>query len=170
MKKRFLKINFYQILKSIFSIVFLFNSLIINAQIYEGKVVKIKDGDTIVVVDSIGQNRTLRLAEIDSPENNQPYGEKSKQFTLSQVYHKIITYKITDIDRYGRAVAMVYYGVKKKYLSAELIKNGMAWHYKKYSKSEELASLEIQARKNKIGLWSDTNPISPSEWRKTKHL
>ena len=165
-KKRFLKINFYQILRSIFGIIFLFNSFLINAQTYEGKVVKIKDGDTIVVLDSLDQNRTLRLAEIDSPENNQPYGEKAKQFTLSQVYHKIITYKITDIDRYGRAIAMVYYGAEKKYLSAELIKNGMAWHYKKYSKSEELASLEIQARKNKIGLWSGTNPISPSEWRK----
>jgi endonuclease YncB( thermonuclease family) len=43
----------------------------------------------------------------------------------------------------------------------------MGWHYKRYSTSKELATFEDNARKNKIGLWVDNNPINPSEWRKS---
>ena len=46
-----------------------------------GKVIGIKDGDTIVVLDSLNNQTTLRLAEVDCPEKSQPFGTKSKQFT-----------------------------------------------------------------------------------------
>jgi micrococcal nuclease len=134
------------------------------AQQYTAKVVGIKDGDTIEVLDSLNTQITLRLAEVDCPEKNQPFGTKSKQFTSDQVYKKTINYIVTDTDRYGRLIAKVYYD--NKYLSEEIIKNGMGWHYKKYSKSKKLAELEIIARKNKIGLWVDNNPIEPHNWRK----
>lgn len=52
-----------------------------------------------------------------------------------------------------------------KYLSAEIIRAGMGWHYKKYSKSIELAEIELEAQKEKRGLWIDNNPKSPSEWQ-----
>lgn len=42
----------------------------------------------------------------------------------------------------------------------------MGWHYKSYFTSKELAIYEDNARKNKIGLWVDSNPINPSDWRK----
>jgi endonuclease YncB( thermonuclease family) len=47
-----------------------------------------------------------------------------------------------------------------------MIKQGMAWHYKQYSKDQELASAEVKAREKRIGLWSDKAPIAPWEWRK----
>jgi micrococcal nuclease len=130
------------------------------------KVISIKDGDSVVVLDSLKNQITLRLAEVDCPEKNQPFGTKAKQFTSDQIYLKTIKYVVTDIDRYGRSIAMIYYDDDNKYLSAEIIKAGMGWHYKKYSKSKELALLEDYAKKNKIGLWIDKNPIAPSEWRK----
>lgn len=136
------------------------------AQTFTGKVIAIKDGDTVVVIDSLNQSTTLRLAEIDCPEKAQPFGNRAKQFTSSQIYLVTIKYVVTDIDRYGRSIAMIYYGDDNKYLSAELIRNGMAWHYKKYSDSKELADLEIEAKEKKLGLWSDPNPIMPSKWRK----
>ena len=130
------------------------------------KVVGIKDGDTVVVLDSLNNQITLRLAEVDCPEKSQPFGTKSKQFTSDQIYLKTIKYVVTDTDRYGRSIAMIYYDVDNKYLSAEIIKAGMGWHYKRYSKSKELALFEDNAKKNKIGLWIDNNPIEPSEWRR----
>lgn len=130
------------------------------------KVVGIKDGDTVVVLDSLKNQITLRLAEVDTPEKSQPFGTKSKQFTSDQIYLKTIKYVVTDTDRYGRSIAMIYYDEDNKYLSAEIIKAGMGWHYKRYSTSKELALLEENAKKNKIGLWVDNNPINPSEWRK----
>ena len=129
------------------------------------KVVGIKDGDTVVVLDSLNNQTTLRLAEIDCPEKSQPFGNKAKQFTSDQIYRKTVKYIITDVDRYGRSIAMIYYD-NNKYLSAELIKNGLAWHYKRYSISKELAKFEDSARLQKIGLWIDKSPIEPWEWRR----
>ena len=129
-----------------------------------GKVVKIKDGDTIVVLDSNNKQTTLRLAEVDCPESSQDFGKKAKQFTAEQVALKIVSYDIIDTDQYGRSIAKVYYN--NKYLSAEIIKNGFGWHYKKYSKSIELSNLERSAKANKIGLWSSSNNKAPWEYRK----
>lgn len=131
-----------------------------------GKVVGVKDGDTVVVIDASNYQTTLRLAEVDCPEKDQPFGTKAKQFTSDQVYLKTIKYVVTDTDRYGRSIAMIYFENDNKYLSAEIIKAGMGWHYKKYSTSTKLANFEVKAKKDKIGLWFDNNPIAPWEWRK----
>lgn len=60
---------------------------------------------------------------------------------------------------------MIYY-YDNKYLSAELIKNGLAWHYKRYSTSKELANFENTSRQKKVGLWYDKTPIEPWECRR----
>ena len=152
-------------IKFIFLFVFICVSL--HSQTYKtAKVVGIKDGDTVVVLDSLNNQITLRLAEVDTPEKNQPFGTKAKQFTSDQIYLKTIKYVVTDTDRYGRSITMIYYDEDNKYLSAEIIKAGMGWHYKRYSSSKELALLEDNAKKNKIGLWIDTNPIAPWDFRK----
>lgn len=130
-----------------------------------GKVVGVKDGDTVVVIDVSNYQTTLRLAEVDCPEKDQPFGTKAKQFTSDQIYRKEIKYIVTDIDRYGRSIAKIYYD-DNKYLSAELIKNGFGWHYKRYSTSKNLATFENTARLQQVGLWVEPNPIEPSEWRK----
>lgn len=146
---------------------FLFISLTTFSQTtFTAKVVGIKDGDTVVVLDSLNNQTTLRLAEVDCPEKSQPFGTKAKQFTSDQIYLKTIKYVVTDTDRYGRSIAMIYYDTNNKYLSAEIIKAGMGWHYKRYSTSKELAAFEDNARKNKIGLWVDSNPVAPWEFRK----
>lgn len=130
-----------------------------------GKVIKVKDGDTIVVLDSLNHQTTIRLAEVDCPEKTQAFGSSSKDFTIAQVATKTVTYQVVSIDRYGRTIAKVFYD-NGKYLSEEIIKFGLGWHYKQYSSSEKLAALERNARKQKTGLWFDPNPISPYLFRK----
>lgn len=144
----------------------LFINLTFSQITLTAKVVGIKDGDTVVVLDSLNNQTTLRLAEVDTPEKSQPFGTKAKQFTSDQIYLKSIKYVVTDTDRYGRSIAMIYYDTDNKYLSAEIIKAGMGWHYKRYSTSKELALFENNAKKNKLGLWIDNNPLAPWEWRK----
>jgi micrococcal nuclease len=140
--------------------------LLLSITVYSqsGKVVKIKDGDTVVLLDSANNQITLRLAEVDCPESSQAFGKKAKEFTSSEVGNKIVSYKIINTDRYGRYIAKVYYD--NKYLSEEIIKNGYGWHYKKYSKSKNLGDLEINAKNKKLGLWSDKNPVEPYLFRK----
>lgn len=147
-------------------IIFLLYSNGYSQTILSAKVIGIKDGDTVEVIDKQNNTVTLRLAEVDCPEKKQPFGTKAKQFTSDLVYLKTIKYIVTNKDRYGRYIAKIYF--KNKYLSAEIIKKGMGWQYKKYSTSKELAKFEQQARSKKIGLWIDPNPIYPSEWRKAK--
>jgi endonuclease YncB( thermonuclease family) len=51
-------------------------------------------------------------------------------------------------------------------VNKELVNNGLAWHFKKYSDNHEYAELEVIARNNLIGIWSKPNQIAPWDWRK----
>ena len=51
-------------------------------------------------------------------------------------------------------------------VNKELLRQGMAWHYKYFNKDEELAELEQEAREKKIGLWSQPNPSAPWDFRR----
>ena len=131
---------------------------------YSVKVIGIKDGDTIVVLDSLKTEKTLRLAEVDCTESGQSFGKNAKQFTSNQVFGKTVKYYPTTTDRYGRTIAKVYYE-NGKYLSEELIRNGLGWWYYKYSDNKNLGILEKEASNKKIGLFSDPNSIPPWLYR-----
>lgn len=131
------------------------------------KVVGIKDGDTILVLDKNNNKITLRLAEVDCPEKGQPFGKNAKQFTSDLVYGKQIKYYKSSSDRYGRTIAKVYFN-KGTYLSEEIIKNGFGWWYYQYSNDKNLGDLESNAKLLKLGLWSLNDNVSPWEWRKAK--
>jgi len=153
----------------ILSLTILFYSLIITSCIaatFTGKVVRVLDGDTIeVLVDK--KPVRVRLAEIDCPEKNQPFGQAAKKYVVKIAAQKIVTVESKTKDRYGRTIGEVFMSNGDS-LNRLLIRDGYAWQYKKYSKDESLAELESQARKNKVGLWQDNNPIPPWGWRRGK--
>lgn len=139
----------------------------INSTVFlEGKVIKIKDGDTVTILTSNNQEIVIRVADIDCPELSQPFGNKSKIFTSNEIFSKNVEIEIKNTDRFDRVVGFILYDNKN--LSYELLKNGLAWHYKFFSDNEEMAIIEQKAKENKIGLWIDKNPINPYEWRKGK--
>ena len=88
--------------------------------------------------------------------------------TAKLVAGKIVTIWPTDTDRYGRTVAFVF--VEDKNVNKELLKAGLAWHYKKYSRDPEVAKLEFEARSNRRGLWKEAEPVPPWEWRSKKYF
>ena len=75
---------------------------------------------------------------------------KAKQFTSSQCYGKTIQYREVDTDRYGRTVATVYLEDGRE-LNLEILRAGSAWHYKRYSKRQDYADAEAEARRSGIG-------------------
>lgn len=132
------------------------------------KVIKVKDGDTIVI---LVDNRELgiRLNHIDCPEKKQPFGTKAKQFVSDACFgEKISLVHHNKYDRYGRLIAEVILPNGKN-LNKELVRNGLAWHFIKYSTDMEYAQLELSARKKKINIWTEKNPIAPWNWRKSKN-
>nr|WP_293307766.1 thermonuclease family protein [Pedobacter sp. UBA5917] len=136
---------------------------------FDAKVIRILDGDTMEV---LYENHPvkIRLAHIDCPEKRgkQPFGTKAKQALSDLCFGKMVTVQGQKYDRYKRLIAVII-NDKKQVVNQEMIKLGMAWHFKKYSSDPLYAQLEINARKNKIGLWQDSTAVAPWEWREKKH-
>ncbi|GAA4149398.1 thermonuclease family protein [Chryseobacterium ginsenosidimutans] len=153
-------------MKKFIYIKLLFVSTLIFSQT-KGKIIKIKDGDTVVVLLAGKIQETLRLADVDCPENSQAFGKNAKQFTSSQIFGKTVIFYRTGKDRYKRTVAKIFYG-NEKYLSAEIIKAGFGWWYFKASKNIKLQEFQNQAKTNKLGLWADENAMSPWDFRESK--
>jgi endonuclease YncB( thermonuclease family) len=137
---------------------------------FTGKVVKISDGDTIEVLHN-GNAERIRLYGIDCPEishqageNSQPFGQVAKQLTKELVAGQEVKVIIKDTDRYGRTVAIVVLP-DGRILNEELLKAGLAWHYKKYDSNPAWQKMEDDARASRKGLWADKSPISPADWR-----
>jgi micrococcal nuclease len=131
---------------------------------FTGKVVGVSDGDTITVLKADNTTVKVRLSAIDCPETAQDFGAKAKAATSRLCYGKTVTVESEGTDRYGRTLAFVY--VDGLCVNKELLKLGMAWHYKKYSQDKELAALEDTARRDKVGLWSQASPVAPWDFRR----
>ncbi|WP_242916937.1 thermonuclease family protein [Pontibacter liquoris] len=130
------------------------------------KVVGVKDGDTIVLLQN-GQQVTVRLYGVDTPEKTQDFGQRAKQFTSDLAFGKFVRLIPKNKDRYGRTVGTIILPDGRS-LNEELVRNGFAWHYKAYSTDKKLADLETDARRFKRGLWQSPNPTPPWDYRKDK--
>lgn len=135
------------------------------AAAWTGKCVGIADGDTITVMQASHPIK-IRLYGIDCPERKQPFYQKAKDFTADFAFRKTVRIREVSGDRYGRTVALVYGG--DLCLNKELLRAGLAWHYKRYSREQEYADLENEAHTNRIGLWQDKSPEPPWEFRRKK--
>ena len=143
-----------------------------QADTLTGRVVGVTDGDTVTVLDAGNTTYKIRLAGIDAPEKQQPFGQASKQALSERVYGKEVAVEWQKRDRYGRIVGKVTVNHTDACLAQ--VTAGLAWHYKKYEKEQApedrtaYAAAEGQARAAHRGLWADTDPVPPWEWRHHK--
>src|ERR1043165_1632282 len=130
----------------------------------EGKVVGIVDGDTYDIL--IDQQKTfrVRMGGIDAPERGMPFYRKAKDHLADLCFEKNIRLEIHDTDSRGRKIAFSYLEDGTE-LSHEMVKAGLAWHFKKYNQDSDLSELEIKAKEAKMGLWIDSLPMPPWENR-----
>lgn len=148
-------------------LILLISGILWAKETFSGKVVAVKDGDTIEVLRD-GKAVRIRLQGIDCPESKQAFGSKARAFTSDLVFGREVTVIASTTDRYGRLVANVIFD-RDRNLNQELVKAGYAWWYKRYAKKDKaLKALEKQARDSHVGLWSDPRPIPPWEFRKMK--
>ena len=111
-------------------------------------------------------SNTVRLEGIDAPELGQAHGKPAKASLAALVAKRTVHLAVTGKDRYGRTLARVNVGGADACVS--MVRQGMAWHFTKYSQAADLAAAEAGARKAKRGLWADKAPIAPWDWRKRK--
>jgi endonuclease YncB( thermonuclease family) len=132
--------------------------------VFYGPLVRVKDGDSLVVkVQGVAMD--FRLADIDAPERDQPYGRNAKQELASLASGGQLVLLPIDTDRYGRTVAQVWSGTT--HLNAEMVRRGAAWFYAEFARGKALYDVEQEARSAKRGLWALPlkERIEPWLWR-----
>ncbi len=140
----------------------------------QGKVVRVSDGDTLVVQVDPNRQEKVRLVGIDTPEMAQkPWGERAKVFTERLALGKVVRLE-TDVqprDQYGRLLAYAYVG--KTFINYELVRQGYAMlltyppnvaHVDMFTKAQQ------QAHQEGKGIWNSKDGLeqSPRDFRRQK--
>jgi len=140
------------------------------AETLPGRVVRVVDGDTLVLLVSGNVEERVRLSGIDCPERKQAFGKRAKEALLTRVAGEGVSVEWDKRDRYGRIIGKVIDNEGDVNLS--LVRNGMCWWYRKYSGEQApvdqvlYEEAERKARENGVGLWRDPHPVAPWDWRR----
>lgn len=136
-----------------------------RAEAYQ--VVRVVDGDTIVVQDKKGSQLKIRLIGIDTPEVVDPrrpvqcFGKEASAKMRELVVGKFVRLEKDPtgdtIDNYKRSLRHVY--VDNKHVNAEMIRAGYAYAEIRfqYSSREQFKEYQREAEKKKLGLWNEKN-------------
>ena len=139
----------------------------------DGMVKAVYDGDTVLLTTREESRLKVRLYGIDAPETKkpdragQPFGAISKRTLMYKIMGRQVTAEIVDIDQYKRAVAVIRYAGRD--INREMVAEGMAWAYRQYLQgayASEYIGAENMARSRRAGLWRESNPQPPWEFRK----
>lgn len=129
-----------------------------------GLVVRVADGDTLTVRFENGEDETLRLLDVDTPETVHPnlpvqcYGPEASAFTKT-LKGKRVGVEDDGRDRYGRLLAYVWIDDEEgsQLLNVRLLEEGLAV-YKDYGNPGQYADRSRAAAENAllggVGLWS----------------
>jgi endonuclease YncB( thermonuclease family) len=143
-------------------------------RIIEGMVKAVYDGDTILLTTREVSRLKVRLYGIDAPETKkpdmpgQPFSEVSKRTLMYKIMGRRVNAEIVDIDQYKRAVAVIRYSGRD--VNREMVAEGFAWAYRHYLQdpyASEYIGAEDRARSRRAGLWRDSNPLPPWEFRQS---
>jgi endonuclease YncB( thermonuclease family) len=139
------------------------------ADTLRGVVIVVIDGDTVLFKpEHYSPNSRsflkIRLADIDAPEKNQPYGEAATRVLKALVLKQRVEVDTVATDAYGRKIARIRKGALQ--VNAELVRKGAAWALSRYRRNTTLLDAQHAARRAHRGLWQDPAPTPPWVWRR----
>jgi micrococcal nuclease len=139
-----------------------------TATAYENRVVRVVDGDTIVVDFGNGVKEKVRLLCVNTPESvhpdkkqNIPMGKVASKYTRKRLQGQPVTLEFGPELRgnYGRLLAYVFVGGQN--FNVELVRQGLSAYYTKYGLSEkydhDFRTAEKQARRDRLNIWGDAD-------------
>lgn len=135
--------------------------------VFSAPVTKVIDGDTIEVR-RLGKIVRVRLWGIDTPEWQQGFSLEAREFTRRRLAGRQVELRVKTWDAYGRLVAVVM--VDGNPLNEELLREGLAWVHIYYCKEpicRQWRQLEKEAKRDRRGLWRESHPIAPWQWKQT---
>lgn len=145
--------------------VFLLPGVVFASEI-KGKVIRVLDGDTIEVLQDSTPVR-IRLLNIDAPEKKQPFGRWSGEQLKALIASQPVTVTYDYKDRYGRILGRVI-AADGTEANRYMVQQGAAWVYGRYNTDKALPAIQQDARASKRGLWAESNPVPPWEWRHSR--
>lgn len=128
-------------------------------------VVKVIDGDTIIVRDSSGNDVHVRLIGINSPEprdfkhrKKEPMGKEASAFANKLMQSGLVRleFDVERHDKYGRTLAYVFTD-KGVFVNDSMVKAGFAevmTFPPNVKHTDRLVQSQLLARKEKRGIWS----------------
>ena len=139
----------------IYIILLLLISTTCLADTLEGKVVRIIDGDTLVILDSSNTQHRVRLAGIDTPERGQPFGKKAKENLARLAGGQPARLDWYKKDRWNRLIGKVWVRSpdspcqgedcpKTLNIGIAQLTQGLAWHCCKDKKTNLTGPLRVQ--------------------------
>ena len=129
-----------------------------------GRVVQVSDGDTLTVLDAERRTHRVRLYAIDAPERGQDFGERARLALAELCADRHAEVRVIERDRYDRIVGQV--NCQGSDANAAMVSGGLAWVYTRFAPpNSPLFALERAARESQIGLWGDSSPQAPWDWR-----
>ena len=111
-------------------------ALLRERNLYDRLVSRVIDGDTLEVRDRDGARFKVRLYGSDAPETEkpeqegQPFGEEAFTALRNKVEGKRVDIEVVEIDRYGRAIAIVRQDGRN--INIEMVSDGLAECYAEY--------------------------------------
>lgn len=135
-----------------------------GADSFTGKVAGVINGDTLNIAHG-EEVVKVRLHGADCPELAQPFGPEAKQFSSDLALGNEVEAAFSGKDAKGRDFATVTLP-DGKILNEEVVSAGMAWYTPKHTpRFAGLAGLNAKAIGSKKGLWADTAPLAPWDFR-----
>lgn len=135
-----------------------------NAASFAGNVVRVFDGDSLVLRTAHG-NVEVRLADVDAPEKGQPYADNARKALTGLVNGREVRVEVVDVDLYRRKVARVHRVADGLDINAEVVRRGHAWVYRRYVRDQSLFGLEQAAKDKRLGLWAQAEELRIPPWR-----
>ena len=135
----------------------------------EGRVARVLDGDSLLVIVADNGVRGVRLAGIDAPEKGQPHADAARRALLEQLHERDVRVDVVKTDAFGRLVGRVF--AANRDVGLAQLRHGLAWHFTRYDADlapavrRRYAHAERQAKLRGIGLWRDAAPVPPWEHR-----
>ena len=144
------------------------------ADTMSGIVIVVIDGDTVLFkpdspykTDAHGTASRaflkIRLANIDAPEKDQPYGEVATRALSALVLDQRVEVTTVAVDAYGRTIAQIQ--LSNVQVNTELVRRGLAWA-SSYRRNAELKAVQRDAQQAARGLWREAEPMPPWVWRR----
>ena len=139
-------------------------------ELLPGRIRRVVDGDSIEA-DVSGYGRiSIRLANVDAPEHDQPWGREAGEALARLVRGGSPEFRLLYRDQYARVVGLV--SVNGVVVNEQLVRDGHAWAYDRRLPvwlRARYKGFERAAQDSGAGLWgAKAKPIPPWEWRNRK--